>query len=62
MRFEKLIQTWLDVDVCDRCGRPIPYGQPIYLDIEKERAGIIPAYCSNCAKMMEGRKNKEEIE
>lgn len=47
---EKMEQTWLDRDICDECGEEISYGEPIFLDVEHEHNGIIPAYCSKCAK------------
>lgn len=47
-KLEKIKQEWLDVDCCDKCGKQIKYGDDIYLDVEHEHAGIIPAYCEEC--------------
>lgn len=45
---EVMKQDWLDVDFCDDCGASIKEGETIHLDIEREHAGIIPAYCTKC--------------
>ena len=50
---EKITQGWLANDYCDNCDVPIPHGEPIWLDVEHEYAGIIPAYCEKCAKKKE---------
>lgn len=45
---EKMIQDWLVRDWCDHCGEAIEQGDTIFLDVERECCGIIPAYCEKC--------------
>lgn len=45
-----MTQSWLDVDYCDVCGVEIKNCEEIYLDIKREHAGVIPAYCLKCAE------------
>ena len=59
---EKINQSWLKEDWCDKCNVAIKFGQPILLDIEKEYCGFIPAYCQECGiKIEKERKVLKDI-
>ena len=50
---EMIVQDYLDVDFCDRCDKPIQAGEPVWLDVDREYAGVVPAYCAPCALELE---------